>query len=243
MAVTATLIRDSGCGLEKVFHDLLRTQGATFRRASDFRCHEGGGFSAVIREEEILVGTASFMSLMEVALPQGLGVKNAVFCAIEGELAGLFALNYTLHSSVSPSLSALIANRVNPILATRDFNLLPAMLRQRFKLPADRMEFPTAQRRMELSDPRQTHSPLLTAVLCREGLAPYSEAVVGARRLRRATRMSAALAVTGSVAGVLLSFYLTYVAAFGSLSAANLTVFLLLWSVPTFLISGWVDRY
>ena len=35
------------------------------------------------------------MNLMEVPLPQGLNVKNAVFCAIDGELAGIFALNYT----------------------------------------------------------------------------------------------------------------------------------------------------
>ena len=36
--------------------------------------------------------------------PQGLHVKNAVFCAIERELAGIFALNYTLPDMVFPSL-------------------------------------------------------------------------------------------------------------------------------------------
>ena len=46
---TATLIRDSGCGLEKLFHDLLRTQGAIFRRADSLCCYEGGGLSANIR--------------------------------------------------------------------------------------------------------------------------------------------------------------------------------------------------
>ena len=33
---TATLIRDAGCGLDKLFHDLLRAQGCVYRRASDF---------------------------------------------------------------------------------------------------------------------------------------------------------------------------------------------------------------
>jgi len=243
VALTATLIRDSGSGLERIFHDLLRTQGAIYRRASNFCCYEGGGVSADVRGESVLVGTAAFMSLMEVPLPQGLGVKNAVFCAIEGELAGIFALNYALQSTISPALTALIRNKVSPVLATRDFNLIPSMLRQRFKLPVDKMEFPTALRRMELSDPRQEHSSAITAVLCREGLTPFSEAVVGARRLRQATRLSAGLAVVGSVAGVLLVFYLTYVSAYTSLSVTNLTAFLLLWTVPTLLISGWVDRY
>ena len=51
---TATLIRDSGSGLIKLFHDLLRAQGAIFRRADDLCCYEGGGLSANIRGELVL---------------------------------------------------------------------------------------------------------------------------------------------------------------------------------------------
>ena len=243
VGVTATMIRESGCGLDKIFHDLLRTQGATYRRTEVFERHEGGGLSAVIRNEPVLVGSASFMTLMEISLPTGLNVRNAVFCAIDGELAGIFALNYTLHGAIPPALSALITNHTAPVLATRDFNLIPAMLRQKFKLPVEKMDFPSVERRIELSDPASPHSPRIAAVLCREGLGPYSEAVVGARRLRVAVLLSSAFAVLGSVVGLLLAFYLTYVAAYGSLSAAQLTVFLLAWLVPTYLISGWVNRY
>ena len=239
---TATLIRDAGCGLDKLFHDLLRAQGCVYRRASDFCVYEGG-LSAVIRDQQVLVGSASFMHLMEITLPQGLNVKNAVFCAIDGELAGIFALNYTLHGALEPSLNSLIRNRVTPVMATRDFNLIPAMLRQRFKLPVDKMEFPAVERRRELSDEEQPHSDILTAVLCREGVAPYSEAVVGAALLRRAVRTAAVLACLGAVAGLLLAFYLTFVCSYASLSAANLLVFLLMWLVPTPLIAGMVNKY
>ena len=239
---TATLIRDAGCGLDKLFHDLLRAQGCVYRRASDFCVYEGG-LSAVIRDQLVLVGSASFMHLMEITLPQGLNVKIAVFCAIDGELAGIFALNYTLHGALEPSLNSLIRNRVTPVMATRDFNLIPAMLRQRFKLPVDKMEFPAVERRRELSDEEQPHSDILTAVLCREGVAPYSEAVVGAARLRRAVRTAAVLACLGAVAGLLLAFYLTFVCSYASLSAANLLVFLLMWLVPTPLIAGMVNKY
>ena len=189
------------------------------------------------------MGSAAFMHLMEVALPQGLNVKNAVFCAIDGELAGLFALNYNLHGAVRPALTALIRNKIGPVLCTRDFNLIPAMLRQRFKLPVEKMEFPEMARRTELSDPDQEHSDTLSAVLCREGLGPFSEAVVGGRRLRQAVRGSAALASVGSAIGVLLAFYLTFVQSYSSLSPANLLIFMVMWLVPTLLISGWVNRY
>lgn len=243
VAVTATLIRDSGSGLDKIFRDLLRAQGGLYRRCSDFSCYEGGGMSAVIRDQQILVGTAAFMALMDIRLPQGLNVKNAVFCAIDGELAGIFALNYTLHGAISPALYALIHNKVSPVLATRDFNIIPSMLRQRFKLPVEKMEYPPVERRMELSDPEREHNSVLAAVLCREGLAPYSDAVVGGQRLRRATILSSVLTCLGSVIGVLLAFYLTTSLAFSSLSPLNLLIFLLMWLVPTYLISGWVNKY
>lgn len=243
VAYTATLIRDSGSGLEKLFHDLLRAQGGIFRRADRMACYDGGGLSAVIRGDQVLVGSAAFMNLMEIELPQGLNVKNAVFCAINGELAGIFALSYSLPDAVFPSLSALLGERVAPVLATRDFNVIPAMLRQRFKLAADKMDFPPIQRRRELSDPEQEHSNVLTAVLCREGLGPFADAVVGARRLRRCARVSALVSCFGSVLGILLSCYLTSVEAYLSLSPLNLLIYLVMWLLPVWFLTDWAPRY
>lgn len=240
---TATLIRDSGSGLTKLFHDLLRAQGSIFRKAEHLCCYEGGGLSATIRGDQVLVGSAAFMKLMEVELPQGLHVKNAVFCAIEGELAGIFALNYTLPDMVFPSLEALMREKVGPVLATRDFNLIPAMLHQRFKLAADKMDFPPVERRRELSDPDQPHSSTITAVLCREGLLPYGKSVVAAKRLRWSTRFGAVLTCLGSCVGVLLAYYLTSVDAYGSLSPLNLLVFLLFWLAPVWFLTSWTARY
>ncbi len=242
ISLTATMIRDMGSGLDRTFHELLHSQGTIYRKTEDLRCYEGGA-SATIRGEYVLVGNSAFMHMMEINLPQGLNVKNAVFCAVDGELAGIFALSYALHATVRPSLSALIENKISPILATRDFNLIPSMLRQRFKLPAEKMEFPEHTRRRTLSDPAQPHDKPLVCVLCREGIGPLSETVVGAKRLYLATRINTILAILGSVIGVVISYYLTAQAAFTLLSATNLLVFLLMWLVPTLLISGWVNRY
>lgn len=240
---TATLIRASGSGLDKLFHDLLRTQGAIYRQAERLCCYEGGGLSASIRGDQVLVGSAAFMRIMDVSLPQGLNVKNAVFCSIDGELAGIFALNYSLPDVVFPAVSALLQEKIAPVLATRDFNLIPAMLRQRFKLAADRMDFPPVERRRELSDPDQPHNTTLTAVLCREGIYPFSETVVGARRLRLAVRLNAVLASLASVLGLLLAAYLTGAGAVASISPVNLFIYLGLWLIPAWFITGWVDQY
>lgn len=242
VSYAATLIRESGCGLERIFYEYLRSQGAVYRRAQRTVCYEGG-VSAVIRADQVLVGDASFMRLMEISLPQGLNVKNAVFCAINGELAGIFALNYGLHATVRPSLTALVSNHISPVLATRDFNVTPAMLTQRFKLPGNRLAFPPQERRRELSDQGLSHEEPLVCLLCREGIGPLTEAVVGAKRLYAAVRLNTGLAAAGAVIGLLLAFYLTAQTAFSSLSVLNLLIFHLAWLVPILLISGWVNRY
>lgn len=242
VAYTATLLRVFQCGLTRPFHDLLRAQGAIYREVSHVRPYEGG-LSGIIRNQEVLVGTAAFMHLMDVALPQGLNIKHGVFCAIDGQLAGMFPLNYAMSPAVNPSLSALMRADVSPILATRDFNLIPALLEQKFKLPVDKMEFPPVERRIELSQQDQEHSEVPVALLCREGLNVYSDAVVGARRLRSTVRRSLIFALAGAVVGVCLTFYLTYVGAWDSLTPANFLIFMLAWLVPEMLLANWVNQF
>ncbi len=243
MSYTATLLRDAQSGLARLFHEQLRAMGGLMRNAQHLCCYEGGGLSANIRGDQVLVGSAAFMNLMEISLPPGMNVKSAVFCAINGELAGIFALNYTLPDTVFPSVEELMREKVGLVLATRDFNLIPAMLQQRFKLAADKMDFPPVERRRELSDPEQAHGDTLTALLCREGIFPFAEAVTAARRLRRAARVGTILCCLGSVLGLALSAYLVSAAAFGSLSPVNLLLFLVAWLIPVWLLSGWVHRF
>lgn len=242
VAYTASLLRVLDCGLTRPFHDLLRSQGAFYREVSGVRYHEGG-VTGIIRNQEVVVGTAAFMHLVDVDLPQGLNVKHAIFCAINGELAGIFALNYAMSSAVNPCLSALMGNGASPILATRDPNLIPALLGQKFKLPVDKMEFPPVDRRLELSGQERDHDETPVALLSREGLGPYCDAVVGGRRLRTVARLGAAFTLAGSVLGVALTFYLTFVGAVSSLTPVNFLVFMALWLVPAWLLNNWVNQY
>ena len=239
---TASMTRAMACGLTRTFHDLLRTQGAMYREVSGLEWHEGGA-SGLIRGKEVLVGTAAYMHLMEVPLPAGHNIKNAVFCAIGGQLSGMFLLQYAMDGGVNPSLSALMAAGLSPVLATRDPNLIPALLEQKFKLPVDKMEFPPVGRRLELSQPEPQGDGALVALLGREGLGAYCDALVGGRRLRQATRLGLAFALTGAALGLCLTFYLTSIAAFGSLTVGSFLIFMAAWLVPEALIANWVNQF
>ena len=242
LAYTVTLIRETGSGLEKPFADMLRAKGGLCRRVSQVMFHEGG-VTGTIAGQSVAVGSGAFMELMGVDVPQGLKVKNAVFCAVDNALCAIFALNYTLHPAIAQAVDVLVENGMDPILATRDFLVIPDMLRQRFKLPVHKMEFPSLDRRRELSSKRLEHERTLTAVLCREGLGPYADAVVGSKRLLGAVRWGLGFSLLGSAVGLVLSFYLCLARAFASLAPEVMLVFLLLWLVPAWLISGWADRY
>ncbi len=242
VSYTATLINHLGSGLDRIFWEYMRSQGDIYRTAEDVVFHEGG-ISARIGTDRVLVGDAEFMTEAGVSLPQGLNVKNGVFCAVNNRLAGLFVLDFNLHTTVRPSLSSLLNNGIMPVLATRDFNITPTMLTKRFRLPGSHMVYPGLEDRLDLSDPYQTHDDTPVCILCREGIGPLTEAVVGGRRLFSAVRLNTILAVAEIIIGLLLAFYLTAQVAFASLSMFNLLIFHLAWLIPILLISGWVNRY
>lgn len=239
----ASMIGASGSGLTKLFTDLVQVQGGFFRRVDSLSYHEAGGLVATIRGDQVMIGTAGFMTVMHIPLKSGEYVKEAIFCAINGNLQGIFTLKYDQSRNVRPALQALIQAGVKPVLATRDFNITPAMLHRRFKLPVNQMEYPNVRRRHELSEPGQTHNRILGALVRRDGLGPYTDAIVGARRLRQVVRWNTVLALVASGIGAVLTFYLTFIGAYLSLNALNMMLFQLLWLVPNLLISAAVDKF
>ena len=81
------------------------------------------------------------------------------------------------------------------------------------------------------------------ALVRRDGLGPFTVAIIGARRLRMVVRLNNILTILASVVGLVLALYLTFIGAFLSLSSLNMLMFLLLWLVPNLLISVTVDKF
>ena len=103
------------------------------------------------------------------------------------------------------------------------------------------MEYPGLTERVALSEAEKDRD-LPRALLFREGLLPYAEAVAGSLRLCKAVRRASALSLLGSWAGTLLTFYLTSLGAYELMNPLALEVFLLLWTLPVLLLSDWIGR-
>lgn len=237
----ATLTRCAGCGLHRLFDGLLRSECGSYETADDFSFYEEGGYSANIRGETVLLGTASFMRKMEVRLPAGINLRTGVFLAVDRQITAVFAVKYNASENVDFALRMMRRSRITPILAARDPNITPALLKRKFHKKV-KVEYPDLTARVAFSEAERDRG-MPRALLFREGLLPYAETVVGSRRLCKAVRRAAALSIVGSAVGTLLAFYLVFQAAYELFTPFALLVFLLLWTVPVLLVADWAGRY
>lgn len=237
----ATLARCAGSGLERVFDGLLRGEGGHYQEAQDFSFYEEGGYSATIHGETVLLGTASFMRKMEVRMPGNINLRTGIFLAVDRQLTAAFAVKYHAAENVDFALRLMRRSRVTPVLASRDPNITPALLKRKFHKSV-KVEYPDLTDRVALSEAEQDRG-LPRALIFREGLLPYAETVCGSRRLCRAVRRSALLSFFASAAGTLLTSYLTFQGSYDLLTPLALVVFCLLWTAPVLLMADWTGRY
>ena len=242
VAYTASLIVASESGLSKIFSELLRSQGLAARRVEDFSCYEGGGLGALIDGERVLVGSGGFMNLMGIRVPESVNTKNTIFTAVNDELAAVFTINYIPANSVQSALVAILNTRINMLLAVRDFNVTPDMIQKKFRVSMEGVEYMPVELSYRVSDTSGTKELGASAILCREGLAPFAEVITRGRLLKLVTDINVAISVIGSAIGLLLMFFLCWTAAFTSASANNAFIFMMAVEACVLLMSQVVRR-
>ena len=181
------------------------------------------------------------MRKMDVRLPGSLNLRTGIFLAVDGQLTAVFAVKYQAAESVDWAMRMLKRNRITPVLASRDPNIAPSLLRRKFARTA-KFQYPILATRLALSEQEENRGRP-RAILLRDGLLPYAETVVGSQRLCRSARQSGIFALLGSVAGVLLTGYLVNLGSFALMTPLAVLVFLLLWLAPVLLLAGWAGRF
>ncbi len=232
ISCTACLLQASGSGVAGVFMELVTRRGYSSVTPEEFRCHEGGGLSARVGGEQVLVGSVGFMNLMGIRLPQNMTVKNAVCTAISGELVGVFTLEYIPVSSVQEALVTLLQGRTQPVFAIRDFNITPLMIRQLFRMPTDNFNFPTFRDRYRLANSAVNTTSPVAAVLSRGGMGPLVDAAESGRKLYSTCRIGTILSLTGTAVGLITMFLLCRAGAFDTANAGNVLSYMFLWALP-----------
>ena len=240
VAYGSAVISAAGSGLSKIFEEQLEIRGARRYPVSKLRRYEVGGVGAEIGPDSVLVGSLRFMQSMGVDMPAGTRVSQAVYVAINGSLAGVFAVHYEVSRAVVGGLGALILSRgILPVITAGDFIITESFLRSKFRVNTARLKIPPFPARSELSQRTATEAARPCALLRQAPFSTISLTVTGARALRTAVRWGVLFDLLGGIMGMVIMAVLANLAASGVMSLVNLTLFLLLWSIPSLLLSGW----
>lgn len=237
VSYTSSLIIASGSGLTHLFGDLLKEYACGIYRVDDLSCYEGGGVGAVINGDRVMIGSAAFMNLMGVRLVPNLNLKTAVFTAVNDELAGVFIVNYTPVDMVQNALVSLLRSKIRPLFAVRDFSITPAMIKSKFKISTDAVEFLSFEARYKLSADTETPDLKPSAVMSREGLSHFVEIAKRGRDLVKKVKLGNLISAGGGIIGLIIMFVICAGASFSAGSPANVTAFLALWTAAVLLLN------
>lgn len=239
IAYATALIRENGGALVGLFRQLLDSRNGFQYKVSGLH-HYSGGIGGEINDESVLVGTLEFMQDMGVDMGSGIRVSQAVYCAIDAELCGVFAINYGKAKSSAAGLRTLCGYRgLTPVVVCDDFMLTESFIRAKFGINTRRMAFPGRDVRQELVQREPEEDATVVALTTKEGLAPRAFAITGARVVKSASGTGVAIHMIGGILGLLIMSALAYIGARDLLTPTNLLLYELVWFIPGFLVTEW----
>ncbi len=239
LSCATALIRANGGALVVLFTRMLASRGGAEPEVTELHCGSGG-VSGQIAGETVLLGTLEYMQEMGVDMSRAAQVEGAVYAAIGGELSGVFVVAYQKAKSSVAGLQTLCGFKgLTPVSLCEDLMVSADFLRRKFGANTRHMAFPGRDVRLELSQREPAEDDPVVALLTKPGLAPKAFAVTGARVLKSALRMGAAITMTGGILGLLMMAALAWVGGMDIITASNILLYELIWMMPGLLVTEW----
>ena len=236
---TSLIVRNGG-NLVPVFQQLLDSRRGETYEVVNYRDYERVGIGGEVCDEPVLLGSMKFLQDMGVDIPGGTMVNQAVYCAIDGQLCAVFAINYAKARASAAGIVSLCGYRkLNPVMLCEDFMLNDEFLRSKFSINSRRVIFPPREVREELAARQIDEDSVSLALPTQEGLASFAYAVTGARVLRTACRLGLAIHILGGMLGMLVMLALGFLGASYLLTPMNVLLYQLVWMIPGLLATNW----
>lgn len=231
----------SESGLSGIFTELLEKRNLRKCRVENLKRYDNGGISADIGQDSVLAGSLAFMQAMGVEMPQGTRVNQAVYVAVNGFLGGVFAVSYAVSRASTGGLVTLVhCAGVTPVLAAQDFMITPAFLHSRFKVNTNKIVFPTPRERAALLGRKPSGNAKQCALLTKPEIVSLAKVVSCGRAMYASAMWSTAVSILSGILGLAISGVLTWIGALDTLSAGNLLLYAIVWSVPLWILEIWV---
>ena len=238
IAYATALMRLNGGDLNPIFEDLLISRNGARYDVENVHFYGNGGIGGEICDEPVLMGSLEFLKDMGVEIPDGVMVKQAVYVSVDGDLCGLFAINYNRMKNATMGLVSLCANRrVKTVMLAEDFMLTSSFMKEKFGVNTRRMIFPDREQRSELAAKIPEEGAPVMALTTQAGLGPAAYAVSGANALRKTCKLGVLVHVIGGLLGVLIMLALCIQGSAHLLSPIRILLYQLVWMVPGLIIT------
>lgn len=240
LSYASSLIGVSGGGLVPLFRNMLKNRGGSEYPVTEFRDYGVGGIGGIIRGEAVLLGNLDFLQSMDVDIPQGTTVAQAVYMSINGELSAVIAISYAKMRSTSAGLTSLNGFRkLQPVMLAEDFMLTPEFLHGKFSISTRRMIFPDRATREALSQRQPNPEDTVLALATRDELVSLVYPVTGANALKKACSLGLIVHILGGIVGLLIMFALAFQGSVEVLTPEKVLLYQLIWMVPGLLVTEW----
>lgn len=240
LSYASSLIGEAGGGLVPLFRNMLKNRGGSEYPVSEFRDYGVGGVGGIIRGEAVLLGSLDFLQSMDVEIPQGTTVAQAVYMAVNGELCAVVAISYAKMRSTSAGLTSLTGYRkLQPVMLAKDFMLTAEFLHSKFSVNTRRMVFPEREIREELSRRQPNAEDKVLALSTRDELVSLVYPVTGANALKHACNLGLIIHILGGIVGMLIMFALAFQGSVEILTPTRVLLYQLIWMVPGLLVTEW----
>lgn len=235
---TALILTDDN-GLSPLFEQVLESRNCHHLTAQNVQLYNGG-ISGEVRGEPVLVGNLSFLKEMNVEIPEGLRVSQAVCVAIDGILCGLFAISYEKSRRSASGLGTLCSyRRIKAVISDGDFLLTPAFLQAKFGINPKRAYIADAELRNALSKLEPDREGPAVVLSTKHDLPSLAYGITGAQALRSASILGLITHMAGGIIGIGIMLTLTILGASHLLTPMNVILYQLLWSIPGILMTEW----
>ena len=239
IAYAASMMNVTGSGLDGVFAQLLKSRGGKPYTVTDPEIMDLG-VRGIVQGHTVILGTQELMTAAQVDIPEGTSVAQAVYCAVDGKLAAVFAITYNRTKSSAAGLVTLGSYRkIRPLLLTKDFLVDTGLIKSKFGVRTRRYDAPTRAERDTLENTPVSGELVAGALLTQAHLSAAAYAVSGARALRTALRLGTFLHIFAGVVGMLIMAALAYLGDLALLSPFNVLMYQLVWLIPALLFTEW----
>ncbi len=235
---TALILADDN-GLAPLFEQVLESRNCHHLTPQNIRLYTGG-IGGEVRGEPVLVGSLSFLKEMNVEIPEGLRVSQAVCVAIDGVLCGLFAISYEKSRRAASGLATLCSySKIKAVVSDGDFLLTPAFLQAKFGINPKRAYIADAELRDALSKLESNQEMPAAVLSTQHDLCSLAYGITGAQALHSASILGLITHMTGGIIGIGIMLTLTVLGATHLLTPMNVILYQLIWSIPGILLTEW----